>query len=74
MDGLYFAVASYSTGGLWAIPADSPGWRWVITGVFTATGVPIMAMAMAHIASGLIDLGDAQSMENILGEDTSPLH
>jgi hypothetical protein len=28
IDGLYFAVASLSTGGLWAMPNDSPDWYY----------------------------------------------
>lgn len=28
--GLYFAVSSLSTGGLWAIPSDSPDWYFGI--------------------------------------------
>lgn len=91
-EALYFAVSSLSTGGLWAIPSDSPEWyfgigtlflsvlcslcycshisvlRHIISpvGVFAATGIPLMALAMANIASMVITVGDPDEAEKII--------
>lgn len=51
IDGLYFALSSLSTGGLQPIPVDSPNWMFVFVGVYAATGVPIMGMAVANLAA-----------------------
>lgn len=60
INALYFAISSMSTGGLYSLPADSPNWYYGMTGVFAATGVPIMAVAMGTLASLFIDLGDIE--------------
>ena len=48
---LYWAISSLSTGGLLAIPRESPDSSYWVTGVFAAFGVPIMGFAMAQVAS-----------------------
>lgn len=54
VDALYFAITSMSTGGLWAIPPGSSDGMYGIVGVFAATGCPLMALAMATVASFFI--------------------
>jgi len=58
IDALYFAISSMSTGGLWAIPADAPDWQYGLVGAFAATGCPLMALAMATVASFFIETED----------------
>lgn len=57
IDGLYFAVASLSGGGMWAIPSDSPSSSFVIAAAFTCTGIPVMAVAFVAIVGLLFKLG-----------------
>lgn len=67
----YFAVTSLSTGGHWGIPNDSPDWMFGLTGIFVALGVPIMAVAMASVATLIIDLGDVDAMKARIREDVT---
>ena len=53
----YFAISTCSTGGHWAIPNDSPTWMFGITALCAAIGVPLMGVAMATIARGLVNFG-----------------
>lgn len=69
IDGLYFAVSSCSTGGLWSIPDDSPGDKFVIVGFFTLFGVPIMGVAFASIIDLLFDVGNARLIMKSLVEE-----
>jgi hypothetical protein len=61
IDGLYYAVSTLSTGGLWAVPQDSPDYVYVVTGVFAATGIPLMGLAMASLASLMVSFGDHEA-------------
>ena len=58
VEAQYFAISTCSTGGHWSIPIDSPDWMYALTAVFAALGVPLMAVAMATIARGLVSYGD----------------
>lgn len=58
VESLYFAVSSLSTGGLVAIPADSPDSDYAFVAMMAATGVPLMGLAMGHAASLLVASGD----------------
>lgn len=74
VQALYFAISTLSTGGLWALPPDAPEWMWGLTGFFAMLGVPMMAVAMATLATHLIDQGDleetkAQIVEDVTGEE-----
>lgn len=51
LDGLYFALSSLSTGGMWSIPLKSPDYVYACVGLYTCLGVPIMGMAMGNIAT-----------------------
>ena len=53
VDGLYWAAASLSTGGMWAIPPDSPPSYFAIAAAFSCLGIPIMATAFTSMI-GLI--------------------
>lgn len=66
IDGLYFALSSLSTGGLWAIPSDSPNWYFGVVGLFSATGIPLMGAAMSSIASMVISVGDPEETDKII--------
>jgi len=39
IQALYFSISSLSTGGLYAIPVDSPDWYFVFVGIFACTGI-----------------------------------
>lgn len=67
----YFAISSLSTGGHWSIPTDSPDWFYAVTGFFAAIGVPIMAIAMASVATLLIDQGNLQATQETINEDVT---
>ena len=62
----YFAISSCSTGGHWSIPNNSPDWLFGITGFFSALGVPIMGVAMATIATMLIDTGNIEEIKSTI--------
>lgn len=61
INALYFAVSSLSTGGLYALPPNSPDWSYGLTGFYSAVGVPLMGIAMATFASFFIDTGSIDS-------------
>ena len=62
----YFAISSCSTGGHWGIPNDSPNWLFGVTGFFSALGVPIMGVAMASIATMIIDTGNIDDIKSTI--------
>lgn len=66
IDGLYFSISSLSTGGLWPIPRDSPDWHFAVVALFTATGVPLMALAMGSLASLIVTVGDPEEAEKCI--------
>lgn len=53
-EALYFSLSSLSTGGLYPLPEDSVDWHYGLAGFYTALGVPLMAVAMATLASFFI--------------------
>ena len=53
IDGLYWAAASLSTGGMWAIPNNSPPSYFAVAAAFSCMGIPIMAVAFTSMI-GLI--------------------
>jgi hypothetical protein len=57
----YFAITTLSTGGHWGVPDGSPIWMFGVTAFFTSLGVPLMAMAMAQLATLMVDKGDLES-------------
>lgn len=63
VDGIYYAVSSMSTGGLYGVPADSADHVFLITGIFAATGVPLMGMAVANIATLIVSLRNSAMVE-----------
>ena len=67
----YFAISSLSTGGHWSIPVDSPNFMYAVTGFFAAIGVPIMAVAMASVATLLIDQGNLIAMQETINEEVT---
>jgi hypothetical protein len=66
VDGLYNAISSLSTGGLWAIPSDSPEIDFFAIGFFSAIGVPLMALAMSHVAKLCISFGDSERAKEVI--------
>ncbi|CAB9529837.1 expressed unknown protein [Seminavis robusta] len=64
----YFAIGTLSTGGLYRIPDDSATWMFAVTAVFACLGVPIMAVAMAEVARGLMDKGDLEATKASVNE------
>jgi hypothetical protein len=72
IDGFYFSVSSLSTAGLWGIPKDSPSSYFLIVGMFAATGVPLMGLAMANLAAIILEqrqLAEAHQREQLSSID-----
>ena len=75
IQALYFAISTLSTGGHWGLTEfGTPDWMWPVTAFFAMLGVPIMAVAMAQLATMLVDEGDldstkAQIVEDVTGEE-----
>jgi hypothetical protein len=67
----YFAISTLSTGGLWGVKPDAPSWMFGVTGFFGALGVPLMAVAMAQLASLMIDTGDLEATKRTIVEDVT---
>lgn len=65
----YFAISTCSTGGHWPIDETADDWLFVVTGIFAALGVPLMAIAMASIGRGLVNFGDIESTKATILED-----
>ena len=67
----YFAISTCSTGGHWSIPNDSPDWMFGVTGFFALLGVPIMGVAMATVARGLVSHGDMEATKELIREEVT---
>jgi len=63
IEGLYFAVSSLTTGGLWAIPEDSPAWHYAFVAVYVVGGVPVMAISLGMIANSVSNMGGSRLLE-----------
>ena len=61
VNAFYFAISSLSTGGHFALPSGQEDWVYAITGVYAALGIPVMALAMATMASFFISGGNSIS-------------
>lgn len=66
VQGIYCAVSSYSTAGTWPIPLNASDETYLMVGCFSAIGVPLMAWAMGHLASLLIDFGDPDALKKAI--------
>lgn len=71
-DGLYFSISSMSTGGLQGVPEDSPDWVFLIVGLFAATGVPLMGMAVANIAHFIFSSRRLSQLEEVKSLEITP--
>ena len=60
IDGIYFSVSSLSTGGLNPIPLGSPPSYYVVVGLYSCTGIPVMGIAVGELARLLIE-GNAKA-------------
>lgn len=73
INALYFAISSLSTGGLFALPGG-PGvndeWKYGLTGLYAAFGVPIMGLAMGTLASFFIS---SRSIDDTLNDIKAPI-
>jgi len=69
IDGLYFSTSSMSTCGLVAIPVNSPNWLYVLVGIFSCAGVPIMGMAMGNVASIIVDMNRTEKLHTYLRDE-----
>jgi hypothetical protein len=54
LDGFYFILSSLSAGGMYSLPDDSPEYLYGITGIFTAIGIPLMALTFGLLVFSLI--------------------
>ena len=66
IEALYFSLSSLSTGGLYAIPVDSPDWYFVFVGVFACTGIignDGLMMMMMKFYIILIDILHNENLE-----------
>ena len=71
-NSFYFAISSLSTGGLYALPINSPDWYYAMTGVYCAFGVPLMGIAMGSVASLFIKTGGVKETMEQLREVITP--
>ena len=71
LDGFYYALTSMSTAGLEGIPPDSPDYLFVITGLMTAVGVPVMAMAIGNIGLLIAESHSVARVEAIVDQKLS---
>lgn len=62
LDGLYFALSSLSTGGMWSVPLYSKDFVYGCVGIYTCLGVPIMGMAMGNIATLMFESRQASTL------------
>ena len=67
----YFAISTLSTGGHWGLPEYAPDWMWGLTGFFCMFGVPLMGVAMAQLATLLVDEGDLEGTKEQIVEDVT---
>jgi len=70
-EALYFAVASLSTGGHYALPSGQDDWVYGMTGFYAALGVPVMGVAMGTMAGFFIASG---TVEETLFEIRKPVN
>jgi hypothetical protein len=70
VEALYFSISSLSTGGLYSQPPGTPAWQYLMTGFYSAFGVPVMALAMATFSSFFIKTG---TMEGTLKRIKQPV-
>jgi len=54
LDGFYFILSSLSAGGMYSLPDDSPEYLYGVTGIFTAIGIPFMALTFSLLVFSLI--------------------
>jgi len=71
IDGMYYAISSCSTGGLWALPNDSPNSLFGITAFFAMVGVCLHGVAMASIADLFVDSGDIDDTKKQIHEEVT---
>lgn len=67
----YFALSTLSTGGHWGLPIDAPEWMWGLTAFTCMFGVPLMGVAMAQLATLLVDEGDLEATKEQIVEDVT---
>jgi len=71
IQALYFAISTLSTGGHWGLTEGAAGWMWWLTGVFSMVGVPLMGVAMAQLATLLVDESDLEVTKESIVEDVT---
>lgn len=70
--GVYCAVSSYSTGGLWPIPVNSSSEMFLMVACFSATGAPLMALALAQLAFYFVKFGDPDAVKSAISAPVTP--
>ena len=63
IEGVYFAVSSLTTGGLWPIPEGSQAWHYAFVAFYVVGGVPIMAISLGMIANAVSNVGSSRLLE-----------
>ena len=63
VEGIYFAVSSLTTGGLWAIHEASPSWYYAFVAFYIVGGVPVMAISLGMIANSVSNIGGSRLLE-----------
>ena len=69
LDGFYFSVTTMATAGLYGIPKDSPNFLFLLVGLFTAVGVPTMAMAVSNIGLLIMEARAEARVEAIINQE-----
>lgn len=62
LDGMYFSLASMTTGGLHALPDDSPEWCYLFTALYILVGVPVMAVSFGLMANAVTNAGGSAAL------------
>ena len=65
-NGLYYAITSMSTGGLWALPDDATDDELFVTALFTAVGAPIMMLTFGTLARAVNSLSSSNALNREL--------
>lgn len=72
IQGVYCAVSSFSTGGLWPIPNNSSSDLFLMVACFSATGGPLMALALAQLAHFFVNFGDPDAVKAAISAPITP--
>ena len=71
VNGVYFTLATLSTGGLNSIPDGSPEWIYGIIGIYAAIGIIIQMIVVFYLASAYLQTYHHNRAEKAINEKIS---